>query len=134
MKRIAFRTKPKARRAPNPLKAGQMGESAVQKGPARDKAHLASIRLARCVACGTTPCEAHHVRCIGPRTMGKRVSDHLAIALCNRHHAKLHTMNEGDFWIVCNIRPAKWIAQFSAEGAATIDQIEAQRRIGQEHP
>lgn len=116
--------KPKKRRIPNPLKVST--RSAVTKGPARDKAHLAKVREFGCVIC-RKGAEAHHVR-LGLRTMGKRKSDYLAMPLCPAHHAKLHSMNEADFWIVCNIRPRQWIAAFSPAGAAAIDAIEAQRK------
>jgi hypothetical protein len=55
--------------------------------------------------------------------MGKRVSDHLTISLCWEHHTKLHTMNEADFWIVCNVRPAEQIARFSEEGRQAIAEL-----------
>ena len=45
--------------------------SKVRKGPARDPKHLFKVRLSPCLACigwGDIPNEAHHVRCIGPRT------------------------------------------------------------------
>lgn len=116
----------KKARKPNPLKVST--RSAVRKGPARDNAHLEKVREWGCIVCmAHGPSEAHHVR-IGLRTMGKRVSDYLTVPLCRAHHTKLHTMNEGDFWIVCNIRPRDWISRFSLKGAAEIAAIEANRR------
>ena len=98
----------------------RLGKSAVSKGPARDKEHLAFIRSLSCCVCHRSGSQAHHVRSIGPRTMGKRVSDYLTISLCRQHHATLHSMNEGDFWTSCNLSPARWIATVSAEGKAEI--------------
>ncbi len=105
--------------------------SKVSKGPARDEKHLARVRASPCLACATSwgdfPNEAHHIRCIGPRTMGKRVSDYLTVPLCKRHHAKLHTMNEADFWIVCNVQYRRWIAGFSEFGRAAIEALQPRR-------
>lgn len=112
-----IKAKPKSKPKPNPLKIDT--RSAVKKGPARDKAHLARVREWGCLVCmARGPNEAHHTR-----TMGRRVSDYLTVPLCRAHHTKLHTMNEGDFWIVCNIRPREWIARFSPEGAAEIAKL-----------
>lgn len=114
----------KKARKPNPLKP--QTRSAVKKGPARDEKHLEKIRAHHCIAfhCYGVA-QAHHVRCIGPRTMGKRVSDYLTVPLCARHHAELHSINEGYFWGSAGIRPEEWIAQFSKEGAAEIARINA---------
>ena len=116
------------KRRPKPRNKGKAAgtRSRVKKGPARDPKHLFKVRLSPCLVCigwGDIPNEAHHVRCIAPRTMGKRVSDYLTVSLCKRHHAKLHTMNEADFWIVCNVRPAEEIAQFSEEGRQAIAEL-----------
>ena len=97
--------------------------SMAPKGPARDGEHLAFIRSLSCCVCNRGGSQAHHVRSIGPRTMGKRVSDYLTIALCPSHHAALHSMNEGDFWTSCRLSPARWIATVSAEGKAEIERI-----------
>ena len=94
--------------------------SMAPKGPSRDKAHLDFIRSLSCAVCQRGGTQAHHVRSIGPRTMGKRVSDYLTIALCPTHHATLHSMNESDFWTSCRLSPARWIAAVSHDGAAAI--------------
>lgn len=126
MKRSYIQRKPKRRRAVAMramAKNKALGKSAVDKGPARDVAHLAKVRAEPCLnanrACAPN-IEAHHCRHIRPRTMGKRVSDHLTVPLCAWHHRYLHSMNEALFWIASNIDPAEWIAQFSAEGAAEL--------------
>ena len=101
-----------------------LGKMLTRKGPARDAKHLAKVREWGCIVCmARGPSEAHHVR-LGLRTMGKRKSDYLTVPLCSVHHSKLHTMNEGDFWIVCNVWPRDWIARFSKEGAAEIAAID----------
>lgn len=102
----------KLKRAANPLKPDT--RSAVKKGPLRDPDHLARIRQMPCVVCGASGVHAHHSR-VGLRTMGVRKSDETCLPLCPKHHDKLHSMNEGDFWIVCNISPLEVAAALYAE-------------------
>ena len=122
----------KKRKPPSDKRLGKM---LTKKGPSRDAAHLESVRQMYCIICWggqllrsqypllDQKSEAHHVRCVGPRTMGKRVSDYWVLPLCTRHHAKLHTMNEADFWMISNIRPAEKIALLSEAGRREIEAI-----------
>ncbi len=130
-----IKRRPKKHRVTNPLKAST--RSAVKKGPARDSEHLSYVRRNSCMVCsGAKPMpkqgwvlgfpavsEAHHVRCIAPRSMGRRVSDYLTVPLCKFHHTAIHEGNEGAIWKYIGYDPAKWIAQFSPEGAAEIARI-----------
>ncbi len=121
----------KKRRVPDPTK--RLGKSAVSKGPARDKAHLARVRQWACIVCvneslrgmmvGSGPIQAHHVRCIAPRSMGVRVSDYLTVPLCGEHHSVLHSLNEYRFWYNRHIDPRDFIRGFSPEGAAEIKRL-----------
>lgn len=109
----------------------EVARSAVRKGPARDKEHLAKVREEFCLICDATGQEpekaprsqAHHVRSIGPRTMGKRVSDYLAAPLCPWHHRRLHQYGEASYWEDAMVDPAAWIAAFSEEGRKEIERI-----------
>ncbi len=118
-----------------------LGLSAVSKGPARDEKHLAKVRAFGCVVlavsvraqnCGGYV-EAHHVRCLGPRTMGKRKSDYLTIPLCFAHHQgyRLDSAHgdwgEAKFWEWHKINPAAWIASFSPEGRAALEALQPRR-------
>ncbi len=96
--------------------------SKVSKGPARDARHLARVRLERCLFCDCDgiPRQAHHVRCIAYRSMGKRVSDYLAVPLCSPCHRMLHEGKEEHFWRGAWTAPGPWIARFSPEGAAEL--------------
>ena len=81
------RGKPWAR--PEPLVAKASGRRMDDKGPARNSAWLAHVRRLPCLACSglsAHPIEAHHPRGLFPRTMGKRISDLLALPLCQWHH------------------------------------------------
>ncbi len=126
-----LKRKPKKRRTPNPLKVST--RSAVKKGPARDKEHLASVRQQLCIMCqsdmargmrpGSGRVQAHHVRSIAPRTMGVRVSDYLTVPLCAEHHTILHAGNEYRFWYNRHVDPRDFIRSFSKQGAAEIARI-----------
>lgn len=117
------------------MRARLLGKPVVPrmgKGPARDEAHLAKVRGAPCAICVLSmrnplaPSEAHHVRCVSPRTMGKRVSDYLTIALCREHHAALHMRgDEAAWWFEHYANPGIWIANFSPEGKAALAALEA---------
>jgi hypothetical protein len=91
---------------PEPLVPKQTGTSAIDKGPARSTGWLAHIRTLPCLVCQPgaqqSPTHAHHVRCLLPRTMGKRVTDYIAAPLCQWHHqyapSALHKGDEASFW------------------------------------
>ncbi len=109
-----IKRRPKKRRTPNPLKAGQTGKSAVTKGPLRDPDHLARIRTLPCIVSGTLGVDAHHVR-IGLRTMGVRKSDARAVPLSRIKHNELHSMKEDAFWEMHGIRPLEIAFKLYAE-------------------
>jgi hypothetical protein len=52
----------------------------------RDRAHLDFVASQPCLVCGRQPCDAHHLRFMQPRALGRRVSDEFAVALCRTHH------------------------------------------------
>jgi len=110
--------------------------SKVRKGPARDEKHLARVRMGSCAICGVIALsgdnwwklpallnEAHHVRSLAPRSMGKRVSDYLTISLCNQHHRELHKGKEEAFWKAYRRDPARIISNFSEEGRQAIAEL-----------
>ncbi len=73
----------------------------------RSEAHLQRIRQQVCLLCGTTPCDAHHVR-TDKRTkgMGLKPGDEKAVPLCRKHHMELHDYgNEELFWAMHGINP-----------------------------
>jgi hypothetical protein len=47
----------------------------------RDRAHLEFVASQPCLLCGRKPSDAHHLRFMQPRAMGRRVSDEFAVPL-----------------------------------------------------
>ncbi len=102
------------------------------RAPARDEKHLAKVRQEACYVAGRWDAceggsEAHHVRCLGPRSMGVRKSDYLTVPLCRWHHIGLHRSKEETFWNFYNAEPADFIWGFSPEGKAAIEALTSNR-------
>jgi hypothetical protein len=73
----------------------------------RDRAHLEFVASQPCLLCGRQPCDAHHLRFMQPRAMGRRVSDEFAVPLCRTHHRAVHRHgDEVDWWKSAGIDPA----------------------------
>jgi hypothetical protein len=51
----------------------------------RDRAHLEFVASQPCLLCGRQPCDAHHLRFMQPRALGRRVSDEFAVPLSLPH-------------------------------------------------
>jgi hypothetical protein len=70
----------------------------------RDRAHLEFVASQPCLLCGRQPSDAHHLRFMQPRALGRRVSDEFAVPLCRTHHRALHRSgDEQAWWKVCGI-------------------------------
>jgi hypothetical protein len=70
----------------------------------RDRAHLEFVASQPCLLCGRQPCDAHHLRFMQPRALGRRVSDEFAVPLCRTHHRALHRHgDEAAWWQAANI-------------------------------
>jgi hypothetical protein len=65
----------------------------------RNKAHLAFVCSQPCLACQTSPCDAHHLKFAQSRSLGRKVSDEFTVPLCREHHQELHRHgNERAWW------------------------------------
>jgi hypothetical protein len=64
----------------------------------RDRAHLEFVASQPCLLCGRQPCDAHHLRFMQPRALGRRVSDEFAVPLCRTHHRALHRSGDEATW------------------------------------
>jgi hypothetical protein len=72
----------------------------------RDRDHLKFVSLQPCLVCGRRPSDAHHLRFMQPRALGRRVSDEFAVPLCRTHHRALHRRgDEPAWWRDANLDP-----------------------------
>jgi hypothetical protein len=56
----------------------------------RDRAYLEFVASQPCLRCGRQPSDAHHLRFMQPRALGRRVRDEFAVPLCRTHHRAVH--------------------------------------------
>ena len=74
----------------------------------RDREHLRWVKTQPCLICGRTPSDAHHLRYMQPRALGRKVSDEFAVPLCRVHHRAAHRANaEPSWWETFGIDPVK---------------------------
>jgi len=72
----------------------------------RDKAHLKFVATRPCLVCGRKPSNAHHLRYVQPRALGRKVSDEFTVPLCRLHHRAVHhSGNEIRWWTEAGIDP-----------------------------
>jgi hypothetical protein len=74
----------------------------------RNKEHLRYITSQPCLFCARKPSDAHHLRFMQPRALGRKVSDEFAVPLCRTHHRAAHrAANEQAWWKAIGIDPVK---------------------------
>ena len=88
--------------------------SRVKKGPWRSKAYRNAVKEQPCIVCLSPSVEAHHIREMLPRTMGKRVGDEWCVPLCSRHHRDLHKWGHADWWEWVHVDALQWCKDFNA--------------------
>lgn len=97
----------------------------VSKGPIMSETHLNRIRAMECIVTGAvrsydhsthriSRVVAHHPRGLFPRTMGKRITDFLAVPLLSEEHddypGSLHKHgDEADWWKLKRRDPLLWL-------------------------
>jgi hypothetical protein len=64
----------------------------------RDKIHLRFVTKQACLVCGRQPCDAHHLRYVQPRALGRKVSDEFTVPLCRVHHREVHRHGDELAW------------------------------------
>ena len=87
----------------------------------RDPAHLKFVSSQPCLICGRYPSDAHHVRFLQPRALGRKVSDEFAVPLCRAHHRALHRRGDEQAW---------W-QQANLDPAITASRLWARSRLGE---
>jgi hypothetical protein len=74
----------------------------------RDKEHLRYVTLQPCLLCARKPSDAHHLRFVQPRALGRKASDEFAVPLCRIHHRAAHrASDERAWWKAAGIDPLK---------------------------
>ena len=74
----------------------------------RKRDHLRFVMRQPCLLCGRKPSDAHHVRFVQPRALGRKASDEFAVPLCRSHHRAEHRAgNEKAWWKQPGIDPVK---------------------------
>jgi hypothetical protein len=74
----------------------------------RNRDHLRFVMQQPCLLCGRKPSDAHHIRFVQPRALGRKASDEFAVPLCRSHHRAVHRAgNEKAWWKQAGIDPIK---------------------------
>jgi hypothetical protein len=64
----------------------------------RNREHLRYVISLPCLFCGRKPSDAHHLRFVQPRALGRKVSDEFAVPLCRTHHSAAHQAKDEQAW------------------------------------
>jgi ERF superfamily len=74
----------------------------------RNRDHLRFVMHQPCLLCGRKPSDAHHIRFVQPRALGRKASDEFAVPLCRSHHRAVHRAgDEKAWWKQAGIDPIK---------------------------
>jgi ERF superfamily protein len=74
----------------------------------RNREHLRYVAQQACLVCGRKPSDAHHLRHVQPRALGRKASDEFAVPLCRSHHRAVHrAADERAWWQTAGIDPLK---------------------------
>ena len=83
----------------------------------RDKNHLRFVAGMPCVICARTPSDAHHLRFVQPRAMGRKTSDEFTVPLCRTHHRDNHRFgDEPGWWAKSGIDPLQVAGKLWQQG------------------
>ena len=73
---------------------------------ARDRDHVRSVAKRPCLICGRQPSDAHHLRFVQSRALGRKVSDEFTVPLCRGHHREVHRCgDEATWWRSAGVDP-----------------------------
>jgi hypothetical protein len=74
----------------------------------RNKEHLRFVTQQPCLLCARKPSDAHHLRFVQPRALGRKASDEFTVPLCRIHHRAVHRAgDERAWWKATGIDPLK---------------------------
>ena len=72
----------------------------------RDRDHVRSVAKRACLICGRQPSDAHHLRFVQNRALGRKVSDEFTVPLCRGHHREAHrSIDEVAWWMNFGMDP-----------------------------
>jgi ERF superfamily protein len=72
----------------------------------RDRDHIRLVAKQPCLICGRRPVDAHHLRFVQSRALGRKVSDEFTVPLCRGHHREVHHCgDEAAWWAKAGIDP-----------------------------
>jgi hypothetical protein len=95
---------------PNPSQPGIDKSVLALSAPRRyrNRDHLRFVAQQPCLLCGRKPSDAHHIRFVQPRALGRKVSDEFSVPLCRSHHRAVHRAGaEQAWWKQAGIDPIK---------------------------
>jgi ERF superfamily len=94
----------------------------------RNKEHLRYVTLQPCLLCARKPSDAHHLRFVQPRALGRKTSDEFAVLLCRIHHRAAHRAgDERAWWKAAGIDPLKIARKLWKDTRANKDYEKAAR-------
>jgi ERF superfamily protein len=64
----------------------------------RNREHLRHVAQQACLICGRKQSDAHHLRYLQPRALGRKASDEFAVPLCRSHHRAVHRAGDEQAW------------------------------------
>jgi ERF superfamily len=74
----------------------------------RNRDHVRFVMQQPCLLCGRKPSDAHHIRFVQPRALGRKTSDEFTVPLCRSHHRAVHRAgDEKAWWKQAGIDPIK---------------------------
>jgi hypothetical protein len=89
----------------------------------RNKEHLRFVTQQPCLLCARKPSDAHHLRFLQPRALGRKASDEFAVPLCRIHHRAAHRAgDERAWWKAAGIDPVKTARKLWKETRETPNQ------------
>jgi hypothetical protein len=74
----------------------------------RNREHLRYVAQQACLIYGRKQSDAHHLRYLQPRALGRKASDEFAVPLCRSHHRAVHRAgDEQAWWKAAGIDPVR---------------------------